>query len=84
MSPRLSGAVLFSSLLRWCRCPGSLDVILCARWPDFVDVCSEDLLRPFSDEEAASWGSWNSQGVTSDDGCGVRGRELVGEAGLEL
>jgi hypothetical protein len=27
--------------------------------------------------------SWKSQGVTSEDGCGVRGRKLVGEAGLE-
>ena len=26
--------------------------------------------------------SWNSQGVTSEDGSGVRGRELIGEAGL--
>jgi hypothetical protein len=30
-----------------------------------------------------TFGSWYSQGVTSDEGCGVRGRELVGDAGLE-
>jgi hypothetical protein len=54
MSPRLSGAVLFSSLLRWCRCPGNREVILCVRVPDLVEVCSEDLLRPFSVEEGAS------------------------------
>lgn len=57
ISPRLSGAVLFSSLLRWCRCPGNFEVILCARCPDLVDVCSEDLLRPFSTED----GSWIGQ-----------------------
>ena len=28
--------------------------------------------------------SWNSQGVTSDDGSGVRGREPTGEPGLLL
>ena len=27
--------------------------------------------------------SWNSHGVTSDDACGVRGRELVGEVGRD-
>jgi hypothetical protein len=32
---------------------------------------------------ALTFESWYSQGVTSEDGCGVRGRELVGEAGLE-
>lgn len=34
-------------------------------------------------QDRLTFESWKSHGVTSDDGCGVRGRELVGEAGRE-
>lgn len=76
---------LFSSLLpfdRWLW-PGSLTCSLCARLLALPICTSEERLPPFSPGVGTSLDSWKSQGVTSEEGCGVRGRELVGEAGRE-